>query len=532
MENNSENNNYYMYLRKSRKDLEAEAHGEGETLLRHEQLLLSLAKRLNLTITKTFREIVSGETIAARPEMQKLLLEVEQGMCTGVLVVEIERLARGDTRDQGYIAEAFKYSNTKIITPLKVYDPCDPSDQEYFEFSLFMSRREYQTTRRRLNRGRLQSVQEGKYVGSVAPYGYQRKKLEREKGFTLVPDPDEAPIVKLIFEWFTGVNTECIGTSKIARKLNNDGVPTRKGGDWSPATIKGILENIVYIGKLYWDRRKQEKSFEDGIITISRPRSNNYTIVDGLQEPLIETEIFNSAQQRLNNHAPRVSNKAEIANPLAGIVVCSQCNRNMVRRPYGDRTKYDTLMCPNAACSTVSAPLYLVEEKLLGLLNIWLADYEPELIDSEAQSTPIKSEIKLKKKMLLQKNNELEKVNMQRNNLHDLLEQGIYTAEIFYSRSALLSQTEGTLKDEISSLKKEIAYLTAQECNKHNFAPRCKYLIDNYSDLTIESKNQLLRELLEKVVYTKTEKNKRGEGTKPNFELEIFPRVPQIKDYL
>lgn len=532
MENNSENNNYYMYLRKSRKDLEAEAHGEGETLLRHEQLLLSLAKRLNLTITKTFREIVSGETIAARPEMQKLLLEVEQGMCAGVLVVEIERLARGDTRDQGYIAEAFKYSNTKIITPIKIYDPCDPSDQEYFEFSLFMSRREYQTTRRRLNRGRLQSVHEGKYVGSVAPYGYQRKKLEKEKGFILVPDPDEAPIVKLIFEWFTGVNSECIGTSKIARKLNDNGVPTRKGGDWSPATVRCILENIVYIGKLYWERRKEEKSFEDGVITVSRPRSNDYTIVDGRQKPLIETDTFNSAQHLLNNHAPRVTCKEKIANPLAGIIVCSKCNRNLVRRPYSDRTKYDTLMCPNAACSTVSAPLFLVEEKLLGLLNMWLADYEPELPNPESQSTPIKSEIKLKKKILLQKRNELEKINMQRNNLHDLLEQGVYTAEIFYSRSSLLSDTDRKLKEEIASLQKEIEYLAAQECNKHNFAPRCKYLIDNYADLSIENKNQLLRELLEKVVYTKTEKNKRGEGTKPNFELEIFPRVPQIKDYL
>lgn len=114
---------YCMYLRKSRADMEAEAHGEGETLARHERLLLEVAKRGNYNITQIYREIVSGETIAARPVMQQLLQEVEKGIWTGVLVVEIERLARGDTVDQGIMSQTFKYSGTKIITPMKVYDP-------------------------------------------------------------------------------------------------------------------------------------------------------------------------------------------------------------------------------------------------------------------------------------------------------------------------------------------------------------------------------------------------------------------------
>ena len=136
---------YCLYLRKSRADMEAEAHGEGETLARHEKLLLEVAKRGEYNVTQIYREIVSGETIAVRPVMQQLLQEVEQGLWAGVLVVEVERLARGDTIDQGMMAQAFKYSGTKIITPLKVYDPENEFDEEYFEFGLFMSRREYKT---------------------------------------------------------------------------------------------------------------------------------------------------------------------------------------------------------------------------------------------------------------------------------------------------------------------------------------------------------------------------------------------------
>ena len=153
---------YLIYLRKSRMDMEAEARGEGETLARHRTTLLALARRMGLEIGGIYEEIVSGETIAARPQMQRLLSEVEAGQWEGVLVMEVERLARGDSIDQGIVAQAFKYSGTKIITPAKTYDPANEFDEEYFEFGLFMSRREYKTIKRRMVAGRIASVKEGK----------------------------------------------------------------------------------------------------------------------------------------------------------------------------------------------------------------------------------------------------------------------------------------------------------------------------------------------------------------------------------
>ncbi len=61
-------------------------------------------------IVKIFKEIVSGDSISTRPQMQILLAEVEQSIYDGVLVVDIDRLARGDTIDQGIVAQTFKYS--------------------------------------------------------------------------------------------------------------------------------------------------------------------------------------------------------------------------------------------------------------------------------------------------------------------------------------------------------------------------------------------------------------------------------------
>ena len=114
-----------MYLRKSRADEQADISNRFDTLQRHEDILFELSRKLGLKIEKVFREIVSGDSIEARPVMQELLFQVEKKLWDGVFVIEVERLARGDTVDQGVVARTFKYSKTKIITPIKIYDPCD-----------------------------------------------------------------------------------------------------------------------------------------------------------------------------------------------------------------------------------------------------------------------------------------------------------------------------------------------------------------------------------------------------------------------
>jgi len=80
---------YCIYLRKSRADVESEQRGETETLARHEAALLELAKRQKLDVAEIYREVVSGDTISARPVMQNLLDEVGQGVWNGVLVMEM-----------------------------------------------------------------------------------------------------------------------------------------------------------------------------------------------------------------------------------------------------------------------------------------------------------------------------------------------------------------------------------------------------------------------------------------------------------
>ena len=190
--------NVAIYLRKSREDQEETRE---ETLARHERMLLDYCKRNNLIIKEIYKEVVSGENIANRPEMQRLLDDVSKCKYDGIVVIEIERLSRGNQIDQAEILEILKKSKTKILTLNKIYDLSSDNefDEDFFEFGLFMSRREYKIINRRLLRGRKQAQQEGYFIGTTTPFGYTKER--QDKGFVLIAD-DNAEIVRLMFNKF------------------------------------------------------------------------------------------------------------------------------------------------------------------------------------------------------------------------------------------------------------------------------------------------------------------------------------------
>lgn len=516
--------NNCIYLRKSRADREAEERGEGETLARHERILLDLAKRHNYHIGAIYKEVVSGETISARPVMQQLLQEVESGMWDGVLVVEIERLARGDSIDQGVVARAFQYSDTKIITPTKVYDPNNEFDEEYFEFGLFMSRREYKTIKRRLNAGRISSIKEGKYVANISPYGYERVKIPHAKGFTLSPIPQQAEIVKLIFNWYVyGIDGERLGIGKITRRLNDMGVPAAKNGTWSPATISGVLKNPVYAGKVRWNARKTVKKIEDGKIIKTRPFSSDHILSDGLHEPLISEDLFAAAQAIRKKNPPRpIGEKSTIKNPLSGIVKCEKCGRAMVRRPYASSGQDDTLLCPYTDCDNISSKLYLVEKEIVLAMQKLVENYKlnDTLVDNNGSDI-----ITAKEAILENKKTELEQLNQQKEKQFDFLEKGIYTTEIFLERSAAIAKNIDNCSLMIENLKKELEHDKILLDQKNNFVPKCEHLLSNYWDWDVPTRNAVLKELIDHVDYIKTSKNAFRKGDEVNFNLTIYPKI-------
>ena len=119
------------YLRKSRME---EGLDTEEVLAKHRKALAEYAKANDIHIIETYYEVVSGESLYARPEMLRLLEDVEEGRYDAVLVMDLDRLSRGRMKDQGIILDAFRDSDTLIITPEHTYNLSDDLDDEMAEF--------------------------------------------------------------------------------------------------------------------------------------------------------------------------------------------------------------------------------------------------------------------------------------------------------------------------------------------------------------------------------------------------------------
>lgn len=485
---------YAIYLRKSRMDMEAEAHGEGETLKRHEAALLALAKQRKYYIGEIYREVVSGDTIDGRPEMQRLLTDVENGRWKGVLVMEESRLARGDTMDQGRVQQAFYYSHTLIITPNKTFNPDSEADQEYFEFGLFMSRREYKAINRRLSRGRLASAKEGKWGGGRCPYGYKKVKLEREKGYTLEIEPEQAQVVRSIVDWYL---KEDLSIYLIANKLNDAGIRTANDRSWTPPTIYTILDNPVYCGLVRYGYRKVDKHPNGTKLHYKEEEAIGVNLFQGRHEPIITMEEHEAIKKRHPIKAgKRGPAKSPLQNPFAGLCFCSCCGRTMVRSL--GRHGEPRLWCKEYHCTTGTVSIKKIEASLFGSLEKRLAELE---VSDEVSQERTQAEEAVLQNGLSAIRKELDTVTGQKTRAFTLVEQGVYTPEIFKGRMEALTTQESELNEKLAQIQAQLDDLELASVRQKELAPKIRRIIDLYPTLdTAQEKNDLLKEAISSIV--------------------------------
>lgn len=478
-------NSVAIYLRKSRDE---ENESRDVTLARHEKLLLEYCERNNLHVKKIYKEVVSGESIAARLEMQRLLLDISAGKYDGVVCIEIERLSRGNQVDQAEILEVFKKTHTKIYTLNKIYDFSTDNeiDEEFFEFGLFMSRREYKVICRRLARGRSAALLEGYYTGSVLPYGFTKEK--KGKGFVLIPYDPEADIVRLIFDKFINGS----GVTEIARYLNDRGIRPRNAKQFEPSRIREILKNKTYVGYLHIKNKKISETW-----------------TRGKHDPIIDIKTFEQAQSLINISNPRSKKELILKNPLASLIKCSICDKTMTLTVNGAGVPY--LRCVSLKCETKSTKLEKVEDQIIKELSEELSNFK-YYIDNQAEEDNLKSqrinkEIKVIEQAIKKKDKAL-------NTCCELLEDGVYTREQYFKRVNLLNEERDALQANLEALR-DISDDNSESIR--SAVPILSRCIEKYPELDIQDKNKILKSIIDKIVYSKTSKG--------SFDLKIYLKI-------
>lgn len=513
---------YAIYLRKSRADVEAEARGEGESLARHRAALLELAARRGYAIGHVYEEIVSGDTIAARPAMQQLLADVEAGRWEGVLVVEVERLARGDSIDQGLVAQTFKYANTLIVTPSKTFNPNDEADEEYFEFGLFMARREYKTIKRRLQAGRVASVKEGKYMGTRPVFGYARVKLEGQKGWSLRPVPEEADAVRMAFDLYLhGESGRSVGANEIANRFNAMGLHTFGGHRFTADGIRKILQNPAYVGMVRWNQRTTVKSFRDGERVSTRPKCNAPLLVQGLHPAIVSRDTFDAVHEIFAaRRKPPIHSGKPVRNPLNGLIRCAECGYAVILSPsyrvMADGNKEEPYYrCSNVRCSSSRIGMHYVIDAVLDVLENWYASYSANNVEPPRSETPRSETARA------QIRKQLESLYAQRDRLRDFLEQAVYDIPTYVERNGVLQERIAATEDALSKIPEDEPSI---EDSIRAVVPRLRAVIDGFAGApTPADQNALLRSVVSRVVYHKTGRVYRGQDPSKLLSVDVFP---------
>ena len=504
---------YLEYLRKSQMDRDYEDLSVEETLNRHRAILADFVKSKKLNVTVVLEEVVSGESLSSRPQMMKALELISTGEFDGIVCMDIDRLSRGSGMDSSYIMSVLQANDCKIITPQKTYDLNIESDEQFADMKFMFSRYELSTIRKRLITGRDTSVKEGRFMGSTAPYGYKIVKLKGEKGNTLEVVPEEAQVVRMIFDWYT---QDGLGTGSIAQKLTEIHIKPKKVDEWSTEVVRKILVNEHYIGKLPWKKHPVAKKFINGQLTKKKYVNKEYEIYDGRHEPIVSEEQFALAQQiRQDNRTRPVKVDMQIRNPFGGVLYCGHCGNKMIltnpsKKNPNAKSRFKCGKSRRCGCKSHFSEE--VENAIVIAMKEWLAGYVIQLEQNDVHKDDgLETSLEMLK-------NRLEDLFEQQDAICELHEKKEYSDKLFARRNATIEAEIDQVESDIADLELKISERKEEADVQSSIVPTSQYLLDNYDDLTPKEKNDIWKLILHKVDYTKIERGK-------EFNITIYPKL-------
>ncbi len=477
---------YAMFLRKSREDVEAERDGKYETLAKHRAILERLADDMGIVVSHIYEEIVSGGDLSKRAGAQAMLEDVRAGMWDGVLAFDLQRVTRGDMIDQGTVVLAFQLSRTLIITPQKVYDLRDELDGNYAEMEMLFGRMELARITRRLITGKEEAVRQGQYIGSIAPYGYDKIVIDRKK--TLVANAD----AQRVASWFERIASGEAVPRELSDEMNELGISTPRSGMWDRTLILKIIQNPIYKGFVRWNKKKTVEVFgPDGEKVKSRERAEEI-VVPGLHEPIVSAELWQRANDAVTaRHRHSSPGRYPLQDPLATLLVCAGCGRSM-SRVKSSKSGYECYQHPKVnkrECWQRGASLQAVVSAVIEALASEAKDAGGKVPAQEHVSTAD----------LLERDLSNERKSSE--TLFRLVEKGMITDEEFAERRRLSKARADAIMAKLAAAKAA----DAKAARRGTLSVNAKKAVTDLQDYRgrAEEVNGFLKTFIERIEYRK-----------------------------
>lgn len=340
-----------LYLRLSRDDAGA---AESVSIGGQRALLRSYAADHGWTVVGEYVDDGFSGTSFHRPGLERLLADVEEGSVDLVLTKDLSRLGRDYIRT-GELAEVyFPSRHVRYIAVNDGFDTQGP-DNGLAPFQHVVNEMYARDASKKIRSALAVRRAQGRYVGSLAPYGYRKDPADKNR---LLPDPPAAKVVGEIFAWAA----EGVRPGEIARRLNGRGTVCpalhrsgeRPGPDrpmWTASTISKLLANPTYLGCTAQGRTRKP-SFK-ARVREAVPREG-WMVVEGTHPALVTRETFLAAAKWRRGR----SGTGRFQNQLAGLVRCGSCGGTMVSAGTRRKDSPAVLVCPRykrrgpAACGS------------------------------------------------------------------------------------------------------------------------------------------------------------------------------------
>lgn len=317
-----------LYTRLSRDD---ELYGDSSSIQTQKAMLLQYAKQNGFAATEYYVDDGYTGTNFKRPDFTRLKEDIERGVVGTVIVKDLSRFGR-DYLQVGLYTENFFPDNDVRFIAIEDNVDSDKGDNEFAPFKNIMNEWYARDVSKKVRGGIRIKTQQGLYMGSFAPYGYQKDPNNKHK---LIPDERTAPIVKLIFQMAsTGKSPYKIARHLQALQIKTPREVLMERGlfadaapypfSWGDTVVYRLLKNRVYIGHMV-GQKSTPKSYKNKK-RIHRP-ADVWIEVKNTHEPLVDEDLFELVQKEIR--VKRVYRKSDFVNVFAGKVFCPDCGKSM-----------------------------------------------------------------------------------------------------------------------------------------------------------------------------------------------------------
>ena len=479
---------------------------EGYSIAEQERLLTEWCSKMDYIVTKCYSDRgISGKAINNRPALKELLKDAEEKKFDMVLVWKINRISRKLTHVLE-IAETLEMNNIAFKSYSEEFDNSTPAGKMQFQMMALVGEFERGTIAQNVKMGMIAKSKAGEWCGGQV-LGYDLVPLEKQQGAkrtktVLTINEREAESVRFIFNEYANGK----GYKAITNQLNKLGYKTKKGNNFSVGSIRDILTNPVYIGKIRYNVRQNWSEKR------RRNINANPIITDGIHKSIIDEKLWDKVQAILDSKKGKPSRIYDGEYPLTGILRCPKCGAGMVimrttnTLKDGSKRRIAYYACGNwknkgiAICNSNSIRVDKANEYVFSKLSELLSnDKMVKTIVDNVNKERIRK-VNPAKKDLSKIDNELEKLDKKRAKLFEAYEDEIITKEEFKLRKEELMNRVRALEEEkaplLVTLSDDVSEEVPYELVKSILENFCKILTESS---TREQQKKLLHMIISEI---------------------------------